>query len=166
MDRITAVATNAALVRMHSALGTLANRRMKTATGESRVGRWVSLLKPYVDPIQPARERIMLDMVGDLDVSKITPMEAQILSAKVSAAQREFDAEELEITLPGKPLKLIDMPEEKSGEDGWKNAAQLAAIIADLGPLYEIEDDWDDSVPAVTPRKRVVKLDEPWAEQG
>ncbi|HXG69475.1 MAG TPA: hypothetical protein VNJ04_02560 [Gemmatimonadaceae bacterium] len=130
--------TNKQVLAMSNALRNLGNRKMGSVTADLKVGRLIRLLAPHAEPIAETRQKIATDLIGDRDIEEMSVGESNLLASKMSAAQTELDMAECEIDLPASlKLTLADLPKERTGDDGWKNATQLGAITADLGQFYD-----------------------------
>lgn len=133
--------TNRALGRMHNALKLLAMRSMDLKV-DLKVTRMLRILGPYVEPLDAARRKVILDVSAEVgEDAELTPMQEQIMGIHIQERQAQLDGETVEIALPVQfALTADEMPKEKTGKDGWKNAEALAAIMDDLGPLYLMDE--------------------------
>ncbi|HXG71394.1 MAG TPA: hypothetical protein VNJ04_12385 [Gemmatimonadaceae bacterium] len=130
--------TNRQVLAMHTALRLLGNRKMGSVTADLKVGRLIRLRAPHAEPIAETRQKIATFLIGDRDIEEMSAGENNLLASKLVTMQTELDMAECEIELPAS-LKLTeaDLPKERAGDDGWKNATQLGAITADLGEFYD-----------------------------
>ena len=130
--------TNGRLQQMHAALKILGNRKMANLGSELKVARLLRALAQYVEPLEIVKRRATLELLGDpQEETKRTLLQEQVLTLRIVECQAGLDSQEAEVELPlSCALKEADLPKELSGADGWKNASQLGALIADLGPLY------------------------------
>ena len=129
--------SNRTLRGMFAALGILGNRSMANTLADLKVGRLLHHLAPMCEPIGPARARIAAEFANGHDVEGLSEAAAQMLATGLAAKVAEFDEEEIEFDMPTMRIVHNDLPKEKPGDDGWKNAAQLGAITSDLGVLFE-----------------------------
>lgn len=126
---------------MYNALTILANRRSPGASSDAKLGRLLRHFGPVAEPIQQARGRIALDLIGDQDVASLSPLQQQLLQAKIGTAQTAFDNEPVDVALPSNHLiRESDLPQPQKGEEGWRNAEGIGAILADLGPLFVFDE--------------------------
>lgn len=125
------------IIAIHSALAILGNRKMATINGDLRVARLLRLFTPEAELIKKAKNRIIVENTSG-DVGKLEQIERYKLQAILNDKANEFDSEMVDILLPENlRIKEEDLPKELSGDDGWKNANQLGAIVADLDCLFE-----------------------------
>ncbi|HXG72578.1 MAG TPA: hypothetical protein VNJ04_18395 [Gemmatimonadaceae bacterium] len=130
--------TNKQVLAMSNALRLLGNRKMGSVTADLKVGRLIRLLAPHAEPIAETRQKIATFLIGDRDIEEMSAGESALMASKMVGMQATFDAMEIELDFPAS-LKLTqaDLPKERTGDDGWKNATQLGAITADLVQLYD-----------------------------
>ena len=133
--------TNSDLRVMYGALGILGNRSCATAMSDLKVGRLLNALAAIAHPIGTARQRVSDEFTNGKDPDKMSAPALQIMAAQMASAIAEFDAAEEEFEIPTMRITPDDLPKEKPGDDGWKNGAQIGAISADLGVLFEWPDD-------------------------
>ena len=141
MKTETMTVSNRALRGMFGALGILGNRSMANTLADLKVGRLIHHLAPVCEPIGPARQRMIAEFSNGRDLESLTETAAQILAAQLTSELADFDADEIEVKMPVIRIRQDDLPKEKPGDDGWKNAAQLGAIISDLGVLFEFPEE-------------------------
>ena len=134
--------TNGSLQRMYAALAVLGNRRMASLAADLKVARLLRVLAPHVEPLETLKRGIVLDLAAGLPKdAALSNTREQLLVMTIGARQAELDAETVEIDLPiVYALRETDLPKEMTGADGWKNSSQLGAIVADLGPLYNLDE--------------------------
>lgn len=132
--------TNAKLQAMHAALSQLGNRRMALITGDLKVSRLLKAITPVVEALPAAKQRITSEALEGKNLQDLKQPEITAINAEIAAKQRALDEETVEIELPNIRLTEDDLPKEQKGEDGWKNAAQLGAIVADLDFLFEFKE--------------------------
>ncbi len=128
--------SNKTLRVMFQALGVLGNRSMANTLADLKVGRLLNHLAPVCEPIIPARAKITSEAMDGADVDGLGLAGLEVLQATVTEAQAIFDADEIEVDMPTMRIEQDDLPKEKPGDEGWKNAAQLGAITSDLGVLF------------------------------
>lgn len=131
--------TNAKLQAMHAALAQLGNRRMALITGDLKVSRLLKAITPIVEGLPAAKQRITSEALEGKDLQNLKQPEITAINAEIAAKQRALDEETVEIELPNIRLTEDDLPKEQKGEEGWKNASQLGAIVADLDFLFEFK---------------------------
>ena len=136
----TMTLTNRELWRMYAALKLLGNRRMANVGADLKVGRMLRVLAPLAEPLESAKQHAVQDVI------KAAPPDATGLAlSRVNlagaAAQLAVDEATVEVALPlAFALREADLPKEQSGEEGWRNAAGLGALMTDLGPLFILPD--------------------------
>jgi hypothetical protein len=123
---------------MQAALAVLGNRRMANIGADLKVARLLRALAPYAEPLEAVKRAASLAVVDELpEGAEFTALQEQVLGMRIAEKQTELDNQEIEIEVPlSYALKESDLPKEMTGADGWKNTAQLGAIISDLGSLY------------------------------
>lgn len=141
--------TNGELQRMRAALGILGNRRMANIGADLKVARLLKIVTAHTEPIEALKRAAALALVNEIpEGAELTPLQEQILGMRIAEAQAKVDSAALgvdgtsvEIAVPdGCLLKQDDLPKEQTGKDGWLNASQLGAVLADLGPLYPMDE--------------------------
>ena len=126
---------------MYGALTIMANRLLPTADTDLRVGRLIHALGPTCEPIAPARKRVPLDVSDGRDLENLSPADDRALALELSDALTAFDTQLVEVAMPTIRLTSADLPQAQSGEDGWKNGAQAAALMQNLGVLFEFPEE-------------------------
>lgn len=134
--------TNQRVQRMFAALTTMANRFLPSVAADIRVANLINKLEPISRPIAAGRARVANDIIaahgGPEAIERLGDMAQQAILIEIQVAQDGYDAEAADLDISS--WKLVDqsmLPRERAGDDGWKNGANLGAIIADLGPLFE-----------------------------
>jgi hypothetical protein len=129
--------TNRQLRVMYDALQVLGTKRMASQLADVRVGRLLQIVKPLAEPIGTTQRKHAQEEM-DAAPPEQTEHKRQLMLMRIADKQRETD----EAPAPpftvfgGSILHQEDLPKEMSGLDGWKNAAGLGALLADLGPLF------------------------------
>lgn len=131
--------TNHTIRAMHGALSVLGNRRMATANGDLKVGRMLRAVVAFAEPLQKARQRVVLDVLDGREIKDLSPLEVRRIEAEIMTKQAELDEQAApdDFKLPSGQIETKDLPKEMSGDEGWQNATALGAITADLGPLFD-----------------------------
>ena len=135
--------TNGQLQRMRAALAILGNRRMANLGADLKVARLLRALASYVEPLEAVKRKAALAMIDELgEGAELTGTQEQVLAMRIAERQSEVDLQEVEVELPMScAVKEADLPKAEAGPTGWSNAAQLGALLADLGPLYVMADE-------------------------
>jgi len=135
--------TNASLQRMRSALAILGNRRMANLGADLKVARLLRALAVYVEPLEAVKRKAALALIDELGEGvELTRTQEQVLAMRIAEKQSEVDDAEVEVSLPMSCiLKEADLPRELAGKDAWANNSQLGALVADLGPVYLMDED-------------------------
>ena len=126
---------------MFGALGILGNRFLPTMDSDIKVGRMAYMLAPAAEPLGPAKKKIMAAFGEEHDLEGLTETAASILAARMATLLDAEDQKIVKVQMPMARITKADLPKEKTGDDGWKNGAQLGAIISDLGMLFEYPDE-------------------------
>lgn len=133
--------TNRDLLNMYTALDTLGKRSMANVGADLKVGRLIKSIAPFADPLIAARNKIATDVMKDKKLEEMTIAEINKMNLEIMEKQKEIDDLSFTIELPLQfAIKEIDLPKEKTGSEGWKNADGLGNIVSSLGPLYI----WDE----------------------
>lgn len=134
--------TNRDLQRMYGALAVLGSRRMANIGAELKVARLLRLLVPLVAPIEELKRKALIALIDEMDEGvELTPTQEQIIVMRRDQAWAETDATPVEVDLPLQfALKEADMPKELAGKEGAANATGLGMVIADLGPLFLLDE--------------------------
>jgi hypothetical protein len=127
--------------RQYAALQILGNRFLPTLASDLKIGRLLAIIRPLAVPLVAERakiaERIMTEFGGATVIDNMKSAAQQALMAKIQVEQEAYDSEYLNVDIPDRLLVTQDdLPKERSGDDGWQNASQRAALISDLGSLF------------------------------
>ena len=133
--------SNRTLVTMFTALLELGNRSMANTLADLKVGRLLHALAPTCEPIQPARQRIIARFSDGRDVEGMSESASQVHQALLNAELADYDGAVIEVAMPTMRITQDDLPKEKPGDGGWKNAAQLGAITSGLDILFEFPEE-------------------------
>lgn len=121
---------------MLNALGILANRAL-TSEQRVRVARCVRAVREAVQDYTDECARIMAEVPAvDIEAAR-DEQRASAALVEANRAVTKLSLTEVEIVLPP-PLTDAMLP--KNDKTHPNNEDGLAAILADLGPLYEIDD--------------------------
>ena len=134
--------TQGRVISMFHGLTGLAGRQNANRAADTKVARLLRIVDVHSQPLIDKRIKIAGDLLeGIEDPEGISDVVAQQLSARIAAAQTEFDATEITIDLPDTPrIVEDDLPKARKGENGWQNAAGVSAFVFGLGPLYDFQD--------------------------
>lgn len=134
--------TNKQLTGIHVGLAALGNRKMALISGDLKVARLLKVVAPLSEPLGPAKQRAASEVLDKYEVHSDSLTQTQILkiNTEIKLAQDAIDQEPVEVEFPEIRIKEEDLPKEQKGEDGWKNASGLGAIIADLDFLFEFKE--------------------------
>jgi hypothetical protein len=135
--------TNRQLWRAYQALRTLANRTMPSRAIELRVARLLALVEPLAAPIAVVKTRAVLAILNEATAEPPSAIATSRVQTLVDLEQEEIDALEAPpLSLPpGILITRQDLPVKLPGAEGYENGAGAAAIINDLGPLFNWEGD-------------------------
>lgn len=137
--------TNRQLQRMNNALNILGNRRMANVGADLKVARLLKILMPYVEPLDKTRRQVALETIGGVDAEELTTLQQQAMQLHLANAEAKLLDTEVDVELPlAYALKEADLPKEQTGKDGWTNASQLGAILAELGILFVEDEEKED----------------------
>jgi hypothetical protein len=134
--------TNGELQRIRTALVMLGNRRMANLGADLKVARLLRVLAPLVEPLEDVKRKVALALIDALpEGTELTGTQEQIMAMRIASAQTAVDNEEIEVELPMQfALRETDLPKEGAGKEGGANCTALGAIVADLGPLYLMDE--------------------------
>lgn len=135
--------THREVTAMYGALQLLGNRFLPTINSDLRIGKLLQMVGPHAQPLAAGRVRASRDVIehygGAEGIERLSAVAQQAVATEISMAQIEFDRLEIEIEGFEDWPKLTqnDLPKERAGENGWQNGSQIAALVADLGVLFE-----------------------------
>ena len=134
--------TNGQLQRMKGALQMLGNRHMEIGP-DLKVAKLLRALAKYVDPLEAVKRKAAL-AIYKAEVPEgatLSPQQEQLLSMLIAEEQAKVDDLVVEVELPMDcALTQAELPKPMSGPNGWTNAVQRGALIADLGPVYLMDE--------------------------
>ncbi len=125
------------LSRMFNAIVMLGNRSMANVGADLKVARFIRALQPEAVALAKKREELRAPPAQEDKPALPAPAPEEI-----ARLERALLDERFEVALPlAFRLTEADLPKEKTGADGWKNADGLGAIVADLELLFDLSDE-------------------------
>ena len=129
--------THRELTQKALALSALSGRALPSLDSDMKVGRLHKIHEVEAHLLEKPRNQISIRILKDMDLKKLTGIEAERIMGTIAIEQADFDR----MTIPWEKNKWhitkADLPKEKSGDEGWKNGAGLGAIISGLGDLFQ-----------------------------
>lgn len=132
--------TKRALGVMHAALVVLGNRSMASVSADLKIGRLLNAISPDADLVSAGRQRITTDFVEEVNPEG-SAVSAEIAGVSLQQQLTDYDLEKITVEIPVIRLNKADLPKEKAGEGGWKNARNIGCLVSDLGVLFEFPSD-------------------------
>ncbi len=129
------------LLAMNGALALLASKHLPTKEARIHVGGCIRALKPHIDDYHQERERIHRDHTPVMEHASEGDTISFVDPIGMKREMAELDWGWAAVKLP-KKIKSEMFPVNDKNHP--QNELGVSAILADLGPLYPIEIQYDD----------------------